>query len=110
MILKCTKINNYYRLGFCGIRNSQGRGKRYQPRLITLFKTLVIPDITKTDPNYNCFIVHYFEENNDTHCRKKHSLISACSSCRLVSLSTILKTVKRIQIPIFRIKGVNCCS
>ena len=33
-------------------------------RLITLTETLIIPDITKTDPN-NCFIIHCFEENND---------------------------------------------
>ena len=33
-------------------------------RLITLTKTLIIPDITKTESN-NCFIIHCFEENND---------------------------------------------
>ena len=33
-------------------------------RLITLIETLIIPDITKTEPN-NCFIIHCFEENND---------------------------------------------
>ena len=33
-------------------------------RLITLTETLIIPDITKTEPN-NCFIIHCFEENND---------------------------------------------
>ena len=35
-------------------------------RLITLTKTLIIQDITKTVPN-NCFIIHCFEENNDKH-------------------------------------------
>ena len=34
--------------------------------LITLTKTLIIPDITKTESN-NCFIIHCFEENNDKH-------------------------------------------
>ena len=33
-------------------------------RLITLTETLIIPDITKTESN-NCFIIHFFEENND---------------------------------------------
>ena len=33
-------------------------------RLITLTETLIIPGITKTEPN-NCFIIHCFEENND---------------------------------------------
>ena len=33
-------------------------------RLITLTETLIIPDITKTEPN-NCFIIHCFQENND---------------------------------------------
>ena len=33
-------------------------------RLITLTETLIMPDITKTEPN-NCFIIHCFEENND---------------------------------------------
>ena len=33
-------------------------------RLITLTETLIIPDITKTESN-NCFIIPYFEENND---------------------------------------------
>ena len=32
--------------------------------LITLTETLIMPDITKTEPN-NCFIIHCFEENND---------------------------------------------
>ena len=31
-------------------------------RLITLAKTLIIPDITKTEFNY-CFIIHCFMEN-----------------------------------------------
>ena len=29
-----------------------------------LTETLIIPDITKTSSN-NCFIIHYFKENND---------------------------------------------
>ena len=33
-------------------------------RLITLTETLIMPDITKTEPN-NCFIIHCFEKNND---------------------------------------------
>ena len=33
-------------------------------RLITLTKTLIIPDITNTESN-NCFIIHCFEENNN---------------------------------------------
>ena len=33
-------------------------------RLITLTETLIIPDITNTESN-NCFIIHYFEEDND---------------------------------------------
>ena len=33
-------------------------------RLITLTKTFIIPEFTKTEPN-NCFIVHCFKENND---------------------------------------------
>ena len=33
-------------------------------RLITLSETLIILDITKTDSN-NCFIKHWFKENND---------------------------------------------
>ena len=33
-------------------------------RLITLTETLIIPDIKKTESN-NCFIIHYFEENNE---------------------------------------------
>ena len=33
-------------------------------RLITLTKTLLIPDITKIESN-NCFIIHCFEDNND---------------------------------------------
>ena len=52
-----------------GIYN-QDRGKHYQPsrrpRLITLTKTLIILDITKTESN-NCFIIHCFEENKDKH-------------------------------------------
>ena len=31
---------------------------------MTLTKTLIIPDITKTKSN-NCFIIHCFEINND---------------------------------------------
>ena len=33
-------------------------------RLITLTKTLIIPDITKTE-SHKCVIIHCFEENND---------------------------------------------
>ena len=33
-------------------------------RLITLTETLIIPNITKPESN-NCFIIHFFEENND---------------------------------------------
>ena len=33
-------------------------------RLITLTKTLIILDITKTE-SHNCFIIHCFKENND---------------------------------------------
>ena len=36
-------------------------------RLITLTETLIIPDITKTESNNYCFIIHCFEENNDKH-------------------------------------------
>ena len=34
---------------------------------VEVSETLIIPDITKTESNYNCFIVHYFEENKDAH-------------------------------------------
>ena len=33
-------------------------------RLITLTETLIISDITKTEPS-NCFIIHCFKANND---------------------------------------------
>jgi len=33
-------------------------------RLITLSETLIILDVTKTEPN-NCFIIHCLKENND---------------------------------------------
>ena len=32
--------------------------------MITLTETLIISDITKTESN-NCFIIHFFKENND---------------------------------------------
>ena len=44
--------------------NVISRAKRQ--KLITLTETLIIPDITKTEPN-NCFIIHCFEETNDKH-------------------------------------------
>ena len=34
-------------------------------RLIKLTETLIIPDITKTESNNNCLIIHCFEENNN---------------------------------------------
>ena len=41
-------------VGFCDIRNNQGRGKYYQPKPKaeadnTNTETLIIPDITKTE-------------------------------------------------------------
>ena len=52
-----------------GIYN-QDRGRYCQPSrrpgLITLTKTLIIPDITKTESN-NCFIIRCFEINNDKY-------------------------------------------
>ena len=56
--------------------------------LITLTETLIIPDITKNESN-NCFIILYFEENNDkriiaaiivcfqTHCSWKSCIARA---------------------------------
>ena len=42
---------------FCDIRNNEGQGKCYQssgrPRLITLTKTFIILNITKTKLNNN---------------------------------------------------------
>ena len=35
-------------------------------KLITLTKTLIVSDITKTESN-NCFIIHRFKANNDKH-------------------------------------------
>ena len=43
---------------------TQGRAK--WPWMIQLTETLIIPDIVKFESN-NCFIAHYFEENNDKH-------------------------------------------
>ena len=48
---------------FCDIRNNEGQGKFYQPsqrlRLITLTKTFIILDITKTKFD-NCILIHCF--------------------------------------------------
>ena len=56
-------------------------------RLITLTKTLIIPDITKTESN-NCFIIHCFEENNDKRImalpHKKISTLGLIPFCRVV--------------------------
>ena len=34
-------------------------------QLITHAETLIIPDITKTECNNNCFTIHCFKENKD---------------------------------------------
>ena len=56
--------------------------------VITLTKTLIIPDITKSESNNNCFIIHCFEENNDK---------------RIIAAITVyfqtLKNVQRIEKP-----------
>lgn len=62
--------------GFCDIQTNQGRRKRHQPsrrlRLMTLTKTLIIPDFTTTQSN-NCFI-YCFEENKEKHSITLNSL------------------------------------
>ena len=48
-------------------------------RQITLAKTLIIPDITKTEFNY-CFIIHYFMENvQKLLCELEVDFICACN-------------------------------
>ena len=56
-------------------------------RLRTLTKTLIIPDIIKTESN-NCFIIHCFEENNDKGIialphKKKISTLGLIPFCRV---------------------------
>ena len=68
-------------------------------RLITLTETLIIPDITKTEPN-NCFIIHCFEENNNK---------------RIIAAITVyfqtLKNVQRIEKPFLLrcLRTSHCC-
>ena len=46
--------------GFCGIQYNQAPDKYcYQPRLKTLTKTLIIPDITKPNLIIDSFIIHF---------------------------------------------------
>ena len=54
------------------------------------YRSLIIPDITKTESN-NCFIIHCFEENND-----KRILTSL--SVHLTLLSEIMHCARNLQI------------
>ena len=47
-----------------GIIKVEGSVISRRLRLITLTKTLIISDITKTE-SHNCFIIHCFKENNN---------------------------------------------
>jgi len=47
-------------------------------RLITLTKTFIIPDITKTEAN-NCFIIHCFKENNKKCIMLEKQINQPCS-------------------------------
>ena len=65
-------------------------------RLITLTESLIIPDITKTESNNYCFIIHCFEENNDKR------IIAAINltllSVNLTLFLEIMHCVRNLQI------------
>ena len=55
-------------------------------RLITLSEILIIPDITKIESN-NCFIIHFFEENNDKRIIAAINLTLLSVNLTLLSIS-----------------------
>ena len=95
------KINIIIGWGFCDIWNSQGRGKCYQPWMITLSEAWLFRISLKA----NLIIVllhllHCFEENNDKHtvarnlnwyCHRK-----SCIACTTNSLFSCLLADKQL--------------